>query len=309
MNSHCRTLFADLSPQSVHSATLTQLPDGSLLAAVYAFSYETAPDSRIIVSRLRGEIWETASTLVDFPGIAVGNPVLHTDSYGMIHLFFVVLYGSEWIDACTAHMTSTDGAHTWSTPRLINEQKGLMTKTRPVEVKGKLLLPVYDERRWCSHVLIAEPPFKEWLLYGDTTARGKTLQPAIVPLEDGTLLMYSRSTTGVIYEGRSFNNGYSWTASQPLMLPNPNSGVELLRLRNGTLLMVCNPSKTGRGKLALFLSVDEGRSWRESLVLEDSLGEFSYPYAVQANDGTVHLLYTVQRTAITHTVLYKSDFF
>lgn len=90
MNSHCRTLFADLSPQSVHSATLTQLPDGSLLAAVYAFSYETVPDSRIIVSRLRGEIWETASTLVDFLGIAVGNPVLHTDSYGMVHLFFVV---------------------------------------------------------------------------------------------------------------------------------------------------------------------------------------------------------------------------
>lgn len=112
--------------------------------------------------------------------------------------FLSLLYGDEWIDARTAHMTSTDSAHTWSTPRLIYEQKGLMTKTRSLEVKGKLLLPVYDERRWCSHVLIAEPPFKEWLLYGNTTARGKTLQPARVPLEGGTLLMYSRSTTGVI---------------------------------------------------------------------------------------------------------------
>ena len=82
-----------------------------------------------------------------------------------------------------------------------------MTKTRPLE--GRLLLPVYDERRWYSHVLMAEPPFEDWSLYGDTTARGKTLQPAIVPLADGTLLMYSRSTRGVIYEGRSFNGGYA----------------------------------------------------------------------------------------------------
>lgn len=33
----------------------------------------------------------------------------------------------------------------------------------------------------------------DWQLYGDTTARPKTFQLAIVELGDGTLLMYSRS--------------------------------------------------------------------------------------------------------------------
>ena len=112
MNSYRQTLFDDLSPQSVHCATLTQLPDGSLLAAAYAFSYETAPDSRIVVSKQRGETWEASMALIDFPDIAVGNPVLYTDSHGTVHLFFALLYGEEWTDVRLAHMTSTDGART-----------------------------------------------------------------------------------------------------------------------------------------------------------------------------------------------------
>ena len=67
------------------------------------------------------------------------------------------------------------------------------------------------------------PALAGWQLYGDTTARRKTIQPAIVELADGTLLMYSRSVKGSIYAARSFNGGFSWTASQPTPLPNPNS--------------------------------------------------------------------------------------
>lgn len=307
MKLHRHTLFDDLEPQSVHCATLTELSDGTLLAACYAFSYETAPDSRIVVSRFGGQGWSASATLIDFPGVAVGNPVLYTDTRGAVHLFFAVLHGDAWTDARLAHMTSSDGARTWTTPRIIHEQQGLMTKTRPLEVARRLLLPVYDERHWCSLVLITEPPFEHWALYGDTTARGKTIQPAIVPLSDGTLLMFSRSTRGAIYASRSFNDGFSWTASQPLELSNPNSGIDLLRLRSGLLVLVYNPTSVGRERLALSWSRDEGDTWSEPFLLEDSVGEFSYPYAIQADDGTVHLLYTAQRTAVVHVQVTESS--
>ena len=295
------TLFSDLSPQSVHCATLTELgaPD-RLLAACYAFSYESAPDSRIVASSWNGESWSAARTIVDLPGIAVGNPVLFTGRDGIVHLFFALLYGPEWTDARVTHMSSMDRGMTWGSMRTLHPMKGLMTKTRPLQLADRLLLPVYDEASWCSHVLISDAALSDWQLYGDTTARRKTIQPAIVELADGTLLMYSRSVKGRIFTARSVNGGFSWTASQPSPLPNPNSGIDLIRLRSGRLILVYNPTVEGREQLALAVSEDEGITWSAPCLIEDGVGEYSYPYFVQASDGRIHLLYTAQRVAITH---------
>ncbi len=305
---HRHALFSELTPQSVHCATLTELdsPD-RLLSACYAFSYETAPDSRIVASTWNGESWSASRTIVDLPGIAVGNPVLFTGRDGVVHLFFALLYGQEWTDARITHMRSTDSGTTWGPMRTLHPMKGLMTKTRPLQLADKLLLPVYDEATWCSHVLVSDGALtdgalNDWQLYGDTTARRKTIQPAIVELADGSLLMYARSVKGTIFAARSFNGGYTWTASQPTPLPNPNSGIDLIRLRSGRLLLVNNPTAEGREQLALAVSEDEGASWSAAVLLEDGVGEFSYPYVIQASDGRIHLLYTAQRVAITHLV-------
>jgi predicted neuraminidase len=295
------TLFGDLTPQSVHCATLTELDaPGRLLAACYAFSYETAPDSRIVAASWNGESWSASRTLVDLPGIAVGNPVLFTGRDGIVHLFFALLYGPEWTDARVTHMSSTDRGTTWGSMRTLHPMTGLMTKTRPLQLADRLLLPVYDEASWCSHVLISDAAMGDWQLYGDTTARRKTIQPAIVELADGTLLMYARSVKGRIFTARSVNGGFSWTASQPSPLPNPNAGIDLIQLRSGRLVLVYNPTVEGREQLALAVSEDEGGSWSAPHLIEDAVGEFSYPYLIQASDGRVHLLYTAHRVAITH---------
>ena len=300
---HRHKLFTNLAPQSVHCATLTELDaPHHLLAACYAFSYETAPDSRIVASTWSGESWSEARTIVDLPGIAVGNPVLFTGRDGIVHLFFALLYGQEWTDARVTHMSSKDGGMTWSSMRTLHPMQGLMTKTRPLQLAERLLLPVYDEASWCSHVLVADAALTDWQLYGDTTARRKTIQPAIVELADGTLLMYSRSVKDRIFAARSFNGGFTWTASQPTPLPNPNSGIDLVKLGSGRLVLVYNPTAEGREQLALALSEDEGASWSAPILLEDRVGEFSYPYVIQASDGRIHLLYTAQRVAITHVV-------
>lgn len=298
-------LFAGLEPRSVHCGTLCELPGGDLLAAAYAFSYETSGDSTLVTARFSGGAWSAAETAVDLPGIAVGNPVLWSEEPGLIELFHVVLRGDSWTEAVICVTESSDGGESWTAARVVHEQRGLMTKTRPLRVGGRLLLPVYDERSWCSHVLVQERAgpagrLEPWRLYGDTTSRGKTIQPAIVPLRDGRLLMLSRSPLGHVYRSFSYNSGFSWTASQPTELPNPNSGIELLRLAQGPLLLVYNPQPKGRERLALALSHDDGESWEDAGLLEDGTGEYSYPYALQGTSGLIDLLYTEQRTRIVH---------
>lgn len=293
-------LFAGLDPLSVHSATSAELASGGLLAVAYAFPYETSPETVLVASRFDGKTWSETEIILDLPGIAVGNPVLWSDAPGQLQLFYVVLHGESWTEAAICVQESPDDGHTWGPARVVHERRGLMTKTRPLRHQGRLLLPVYDERNWCSHVLIQEAGSQTWQLYGDTTSRGKTIQPAIVPLADKRLLMLSRSPRGVVYESLSFNGGFSWTASQPTPLPNPNSGIELLRLVDGRLLLVHNPQEVGREQLALSCSTDDGRSWGAPRLIEDSAGEFSYPFALQAQDGRIHLLYTEQRTHIVH---------
>jgi predicted neuraminidase len=60
-----------------------------------------------------------------------------------------------------------------------------------------------------------------------------------------------------------------------------------------------NPSRQTRTPLSLAVSLD-GETWRDSLVLEDGPGEYSYPAVIQAVDGTLHITYTWNRQRIRH---------
>ena len=88
-----------------------------------------------------------------------------------------------------------------------------------------------------------------------------------------------------------------------LDLPNPNSGIDALTLKDGRFLMVCNPVPKGRSPLAVALSSD-GKTWTNALTLEDEPAkEFSYPAVMQTADGKVHITYTWKRLKARHVVL------
>lgn len=62
-----------------------------------------------------------------------------------------------------------------------------------------------------------------------------------------------------------------------------------------------------RTPLYLAVSSDEGESWRDTHILEDSEGEFSYPAIIQASNGALHIIYTHNRTRIKHVCIEKSE--
>jgi predicted neuraminidase len=289
-----------LHPPACHSATIEELENHELFAVWYAGSFEGAKDTILMSSRYKFGSWERPQVLVFIPGLPLGNPVLDYTN-GELVLYFVILYGDWWTESRVARIASKDNGYTWSQPVLVHEQKGLMLRTKPLHLEdGLVLLPVYDEINWSPLILRSTDEGQTWELYGDTTARGKCIQPTLVELPDKSVLMLTRSNLGKIYMSRSFNKGESWTASQPTELNNPNSGIDVVSDLSGRLILSYNPREKGRTILALSLSTDWGDTWEQPQIVIQGPGEYSYPTIMRGSTGRYHLVFTRNREAIHH---------
>lgn len=286
--------------RSAHAASVVVLPDGGLLASWFAGSREGAPDAAIWASAYTAaEGWSAPRVIVDTPGHADGNSVLWLDAAGSIRLWYVTMYGRGWASCVVRERRSTDGGRTWSDDNVIREEWGWMVRNEPLLLDGRILMPMYDERDWSAFVLVSEDGGESWTQSEPVRADCGVIQPALAPLPDDRLLMFLRSRGGAVFRALS-DDGLRWTAAEPTALPNPNSAVELIALRSGALLAVFNPTTRGRSPLRVALSDDGGERWPAFRDLETEQGEFSYPTAVEAPDGAVHVLYTHRRETIAH---------
>ena len=294
-----QVIAKDLMPPMCHSATIEEWEEGELYAVWYAGSFEGAPDTILMGSRRGADgAWSQPKVVQSLPGLPLGNPVLDKDGHDLI-LYFVVLYGDWWTDSKIVRSLSKDGGQTWSQFEFVSLEKGLMLRTKPLRLPtGTLLLPIYDEINWAPLVLRSTDSGKSWARYGDTTSRGKAIQPALCQLHDGSVLMLMRTNQGQIYYSRSFNDGLSWIAAKPMNLLNPNSGIDLINAGPGQLVLVHNPLKQGRTELAVSLSTEEGDVWGSTRTLVGGSGEYSYPTVIQNSNGLIQLVYTKNREAI-----------
>ncbi len=135
------------------------------------------------------------------------------------------------------------------------------------------------------------------------------IQPTFLQHQDGRLQVLCRTKEGVIATSLSEDEGQTWTNLKATDLPNPNSGIEVVTLRDGRHLLIYNHLGSGitgwgrRGMLNLAISSD-GIQWRKVAILEqDEKAEFSYPAIIQSDDGLVHLTYTWKRQRIKHVVI------
>jgi predicted neuraminidase len=135
------------------------------------------------------------------------------------------------------------------------------------------------------------------------------IQPTILCHSDGSLRALCRTQQGMIVASVSRDGGETWSDLEETSLPNPNSGIEVVTLRDGRHLLVYNHLSAGdtgwgrRGMLNLAVSAD-GQQWRQVAALEqEEKAEFSYPAIIQASDGLVHITYTWKRQRIKHVVV------
>lgn len=70
-------------------------------------------------------------------------------------------------------------------------------------------------------------------------------------------------------------------------------GLDGLRLSNGHWVLIYNDTTSGRHRLAVSISEDEGKSWKWTRHLENQTGgSFHYPAIIQGRDGTLHAIYS-----------------
>jgi hypothetical protein len=117
----------------------------------------------------------------------------------------------------------------------------------------------------------------------------------IVERRDDSLWMLLRNTGGMAQSvstdaGRTWKEGTMYLEGRTVA----NKRFFVRRLRSGALLMVRNNAPDGkRSHLSAFLSDDDGATWGSGILLDER--ESSYPDGVQAEDGTIYIIYDHQR--------------
>ena len=292
----------DTAHPMAHCATLAVLPDGQLISAWYAGSAECAPDVVIFAATYHELTWSHPRVIARVPGLSLGQPVLLPLGNGDLVLFFVILPDrGGWRQARPFCQRSQDGSYTWSAPQPLLNYPGLMFRARPMRLAGRIILPVYDEITWQSRMLLSDDAALTWKLTAPITTPQGNIQPSLARLDDGRLLAYLRTGEkgGWIWRTSSSDNGETWETPNPTHLPNPNSGIDLLRTQSGRLILAYNPSASQRTPLAV-TTAGQQENWQPPHLLEDGPGEYSYPALAQTPDGLIHLVYTWRRQTIAH---------
>jgi predicted neuraminidase len=126
------------------------------------------------------------------------------------------------------------------------------------------------------------------------------VQPSLLRRRDGTLVAYMRDNGPPpkrLMMSISSDDGVTWSDVVDLDVPNPGAGAEAITLRDGKWLLIHNDLERGRHSLAVWLSEDEGKTWRWKRHLErddrgEGAGSFHYPSVIQARDGSLHATYS-----------------
>jgi len=294
---------------SCHASTVAESRKG-LVAAWFGGMREGDLDVGIWLARQEAGKWLPAKEVAngmqaDGARYPCWNPVLFQPKSGPLLLFFKVGPTCDrWWGMLT---TSTDDGATWSVPRPLPNGMIGPVKNKPVELPdGRLLCGSSDELGgWRVHMEWTTDNGATWARTGALNDSKKigAIQPSLLFHTDGSLQAIGRTRQGKLFSITTADAGKTWGEMSLLDLPNPNSGIDAVTLKDGRFLLVYNPVLKGRSPLAVALSKD-GKAWKDVLTLENAPAqEFSYPAVIQAADGKVHITYTWKRLEIRHVVL------
>ena len=297
-----------------HASTVEQAGNGQIVAAWFAGADEGEDDVGIWVARLQDGQWSKPVEVADgvmsvqqrYP---CWNPVLFQPREGPLVLFFKVgPTPSGWWGEWT---TSADAGRTWTPQRRLPPEVMGPIKNKPIQLDdGRVLCPSSSEHQgWQSHVEVTRD-LKTWEIVGPLND-GKdigVIQPTLLTYPDDRLQMLCRTRReGYIAQSWSQDGGKTWSPFEATNLPNPNSGIDAVTLKDGRQLLVFNNTRRGRTPLNVAVSRD-GITWDVVVTLEKQPGEYSYPAVIQSADGLVHTTYTYLRKSIKHVVLDPGKF-
>ena len=312
-------IFDHASFPSCHASTIAETKSG-LVVAWFGGSAERNPDVCIYVSRQVNGAWTPPAMVANGVGFSTNrlptwNPVLFHGADGRLWLYYK--FGKSPDTWAGARRFSDDEGRTWSAEERL--PKGFLgpIKDKPLVLGDGTIVSgsSVEHGDWTVWIERSADSGKTWTKNGPirlpksvdmlapiATPRKKTvgiIQPTIVQLDGGHLRFYARSKSrsARIAAADSYDEGKTWSEPHFIDLPNPNSGIDAVRLRDGRVVLIFNNSYTDRTPLNLAVSRD-GEHFSVFKTLEDAPGEYSYPAIIQAADGGLLMTYTWHRETI-----------
>lgn len=306
-------VFGDDRPfAQCHASTLLRTEDGKFLVAWFGGTHEKHDDVGIWLSKGEPGHWAVPVEIAKIREDAHWNPVLFKAPDGRIVLFFKV--GKEIDYWETWFKVSNDNGDTWSEAKeLVAGDKGGRgpVRSKPIVLSdGSWLAPSSNELNgvWNAFVDRSEDGGKTWvsskflMVNRDSVPGEGVIQPTLWESSGGHVHMLLRSSAGVICRSDSEDYGRTWSPVYRSALPNPNSGIDVTKVGDHTLVLIFNPDNKNwgsRSPVSLAVSHDNGKSWGPIVELdrggEDE--EFSYPSVIAFSD-TVAVTYTWKRQRI-----------
>ena len=319
-----------------HASTLLKIGPDRSLAAWFGGTKEGNGDVAIWFTRGNEEHFEEPKILAQSEE-AHWNPVLFRVDEKKIIIFYKV--GNEISKWRTMYRVSEDNGETFGEEKELvpGDQGGRgPVRNKPIRLKsGRILAPGSTEQGiWKAFVDRSDDDGKTWnksqevaisqLEYksGERTVgkddssipvseqsfygRG-VIQPTLWESIPDQVHMLLRSTEGMIYRSDSKDGGNTWTEAYATELPNNNSGIDMIRSKDGKLFLVYNPIGVNWGDrtpISLVVSKDDGKTWEKIRDLSTGEGEFAYPAIIQDEDF-LYITYTYKRKNIAFWKIRK----
>lgn len=265
-----------------------------------------------------GLTWSRSQLIWNDDSHTCGNPCPVVTSTGEVLLLATHNRGDDHesrIIAGTSKGTRTvwllrslDHGKTWSPPEDVTSTTKLGNWTwyatgpgAGIELqrgkhKGRLVIPCdhieAESKRYYSHVIFSDDHGKSWQL-GGSTPEDQVNECEVVELDNGDLLLNMRNYDRKQHtrqQAISKDGGATWQQQEHCPdLIEPICQASIRRLREGVLLFSNPASKTGRERMTLRASFDQGRTWPWSALLD--AGPAAYSCLQVLLDGSVLCLY------------------
>lgn len=265
--------------------------------------------------------WGTPKQIVYALNSVCWTPVLTKQLNGELLLFYRI--GFDPRHTISFVKRSCDGGLSWSDAEILPAGIIGPTKSKPIfdnegnMICGSSVEAGAPEDEFKATACWIEIFSKEgrWSKHGPIEIPGRQfgcIEPVLFWGNDGALHMLCRDRSnrigleGWIWTAESFDRGKTWSELKKSILPNPDSGIDVLSYGDGEILLIYNNSHTNRYPLTLALSKDNGNSWILLFDVEGESGEF--PSATLDSQGLINVTYAympadkVQRR-IKHVVI------
>lgn len=253
----------------VHSSSIVECPDGSLLACWFHGSGErTAADVVVQGSRLKENThaWSSVFLMADTPGFPDCNPVLFIDANERLWLFSVAVLAERWecsqLKYRRANQAGASGTPKWSWQDVVQLKPG---EPFAQVMKHRFQELGVEEDMWAEYA----KPYSRMLLeaakdpYKRQTGWMTRTHPITLPSGRILLPLYSDGFNASLM-GISDDEGATWRASSPIVGLGPIQP-SVVRKRNGTLVAYCRDSGSAPPRVMIASSKDDGETWSPAI--------------------------------------------